>query len=63
MLTRRRLIAGTAALAAGSSTRAPAQSGVEGWPNRPIRVIFPTGAGGPSENFRLYADYMKAVFG
>ena len=63
MLTRRRLIAGTAALAAGSSTRGFAQSGVEGWPNRPIRVIFPTGAGGPSENFRLYADYMKGVFG
>src|SRR5258707_8735 len=59
MLTRRRLIAGTAALAAGSSTRGFAQSGVEGWPNRPIRVIFPTGAGGPSENFRHYAAYTK----
>jgi tripartite-type tricarboxylate transporter receptor subunit TctC len=63
MLTRRRLIAGTAVLAASPWTPTFAQSGVDGWPSRPIRVIFPTGAGGPSENFRLYADYMKAVFG
>src|SRR5262245_10853448 len=64
MLTRRRLLAGSTAVAAvGGSSRALAQSGVQGWPNRPIRVIFPTGAGGPSENFRLYAGYMKAVFG
>src|SRR5262245_4615371 len=63
MLTRRRLVAGTAALAASSSMPAFAQSGVPGWPSKPIRVVFPTGAGGPSENFRLYADYMRAVFG
>jgi tripartite-type tricarboxylate transporter receptor subunit TctC len=63
MLSRRRLLAGTTAFAVGGAMRARAESGVDGWPNRPIRVIFPTGAGGPSENFRLYADYMKAAFG
>ncbi|HEY4773606.1 MAG TPA: tripartite tricarboxylate transporter substrate binding protein [Xanthobacteraceae bacterium] len=63
MLTRRRFVAGTAALAAGGITCARAQSGVEGWPTRSIRVISPTGAGGPSENFRLYAEYLKAKFG
>src|SRR5262245_8015603 len=40
MLTRRRLLAGSTAVAAvGGSRRALAQSGVQGWPNRPIRVI------------------------
>jgi tripartite-type tricarboxylate transporter receptor subunit TctC len=63
MLTRRRLLAGSTVVAVGAWGNAFAQSGVNGWPSRPIRVIFPTGAGGPSENFRLYADYMKAAFG
>ena len=40
-----------------------AQSQVEGWPSKPIKVIFPTGAGGPSELFRMYAEYIKDKFG
>ena len=36
---------------------------VAGWPSRPVRVIAPSGAGGPSENFRLYADHLQNVFG
>ena len=36
---------------------------VDGWPARPVRVISPAGAGGPSANFRLYADQLQERFG
>ena len=42
---------------------ARAQTPPDGWPARPVRVIYPTGPGGPSDNFRLYADHLKAAFG
>ena len=61
MVTRRTFVAGAAASLASART-AGAQA-IDGWPSRPIRVVFPTGAGGPSENFRLYAEYLKAKFG
>jgi tripartite-type tricarboxylate transporter receptor subunit TctC len=61
MVTRRTFVAGAAAALASART-AGAQA-VDGWPSRPIRVVFPTGAGGPSENFRLYAEYLKSKFG
>jgi tripartite-type tricarboxylate transporter receptor subunit TctC len=62
MVTRRSFMAGAAA-AMATPTYAQAPAGVDGWPSRPIRVVFPTGPGGPSENFRLYAEYLKAKFG
>ncbi|MGH8514429.1 MAG: tripartite tricarboxylate transporter substrate-binding protein, partial [Gammaproteobacteria bacterium] len=34
-----------------------------GWPSRTVRVISPTGTGGPGQNFRFYADHLKSVFG
>ena len=62
MVTRRSFMAGAAAtLAAPAVAQAPA--GIDGWPSRPIRVVFPTGPGGPSENFRLYAEHLKAKLG
>jgi tripartite-type tricarboxylate transporter receptor subunit TctC len=65
MLTRRRFVgamAGSAGLAT-SSKSAPAQTPVDGWPSRSVRVISPTGTGGPGQNFRFYADHLKGVFG
>jgi len=61
MVTRRTFVAGAAAALAAA--RAAGAQSIDGWPSRPIRVVFPTGAGGPSENFRLYAEYLKAKFG
>jgi tripartite-type tricarboxylate transporter receptor subunit TctC len=66
MLSRRTLLAGTAAMAgaAVSGHRSPAQTTtVDGWPSRPVRVISPAGAGGPSGNFRLYVDHLQNRFG
>jgi tripartite-type tricarboxylate transporter receptor subunit TctC len=62
MITRRSFVAGTAALAASTSA-ANTQTSIDGWPARPVRVILPTGPGGPGENFRLFADHYKSVFG
>jgi tripartite-type tricarboxylate transporter receptor subunit TctC len=61
MLSRRHFMA-----VAGSAVAAPrafAQTQVEGWPSKPIKVIFPTGPGGPSELFRMYGEYIKDKFG
>jgi tripartite-type tricarboxylate transporter receptor subunit TctC len=64
MQTRRRFVgalgAGVLGLAAG---RAAAQSQIDGWPSRPVRVISPTATGGPGQNFRFYADNLKNTFG
>jgi tripartite-type tricarboxylate transporter receptor subunit TctC len=60
-------IAGAAGLAGLDPTRAPAQGTtpgtVDGWPARSVRVISPTGTGGPGQNFRFYADQLKESFG
>jgi len=65
MSTRRQFIgavaAGLAGLAAPARGQAPA--GLDGWPARSVRVISPTGTGGPGQNFRLYAEQLKDTFG
>jgi tripartite-type tricarboxylate transporter receptor subunit TctC len=65
MLTRRRVLSGaTATGIAAFGMDAWAQSKtVEGWPSRPVRVVSPTGSGGPSQNFRMYAEPLKETFG
>jgi tripartite-type tricarboxylate transporter receptor subunit TctC len=65
MTTRRNFMAltGAAGLAAGLGRSARAQGTVDGWPARTVRVISPTATGGPSQNFRLYADNLKSTFG
>jgi tripartite-type tricarboxylate transporter receptor subunit TctC len=63
MPTRRQAIAATACALIGSRLPAHAQATVEGWPSRGVRVISPTGTGGPGQNFRLYADHLKDTFG
>jgi tripartite-type tricarboxylate transporter receptor subunit TctC len=69
MSTRRQFIgavaAGLAGLAAPARAQAPgaAQAGLDGWPARSVRVISPSGTGGPGQNFRLYAEQLKDTFG
>jgi tripartite-type tricarboxylate transporter receptor subunit TctC len=65
MRTRRELVGMLAAAAglAGFTPRAYAQGPVDGWPSRSVRVISPTGTGGPGQNFRFYADELKEKFG
>jgi tripartite-type tricarboxylate transporter receptor subunit TctC len=65
MTTRRSFmsLAGAAGLSAGLGRSAQAQSTVDGWPARTVRVISPTATGGPGQNFRLYADNLKNIFG
>jgi tripartite-type tricarboxylate transporter receptor subunit TctC len=62
MVTRRSFVAGAAAFVS-SGRAAFGQTTVEGWPARPVRVVLPTGPGGPGENFRLFADHYKTAFG
>jgi tripartite-type tricarboxylate transporter receptor subunit TctC len=59
MITRRAVVAG---MAAGVAAPAMAQP-VGEWPSRPVRVVLPTGPGGPGENFRLFGEHFKTVFG
>src|SRR4051794_8279907 len=66
MITRRKLLTGSAAMAGLIGTGVPllAQTRtVDGWPNRAVRVIIPSGAGGPAETFRFYAEHLREVFG
>jgi tripartite-type tricarboxylate transporter receptor subunit TctC len=65
MRTRRQFVGllGASALAGLGSRPAGAQGQVDGWPSRSVRVISPTATGGPSQNFRFYADSLKATFG
>jgi tripartite-type tricarboxylate transporter receptor subunit TctC len=62
MFTRRAFLA-SAAAAPFAATPLSAQSQIDGWPSKPIRVVFPTGPGGPSEIFRLYGEYIRTKFG
>ncbi|HEY7662103.1 MAG TPA: tripartite tricarboxylate transporter substrate binding protein [Xanthobacteraceae bacterium] len=48
---------------ASAAARAQAPVTVSGWPTRSVRVVSPTGTGGPGQNFRLYADQLKDKFG
>ena len=69
MPTRRQFIAALAGSLAGANgpvrAQAPgaAPATVNGWPARSVRVISPTGTGGPGQNFRLYAEQLKDTFG
>ena len=65
MQTRRQFVGalGAASLAGYGARRAAAETTIDGWPSRSVRVISPTAAGGPSQNFRFYADNLKAAFG
>jgi tripartite-type tricarboxylate transporter receptor subunit TctC len=66
MPTRREFLgaaAGIAAVAGFGLERARAQQTIDGWPSRSVRVISPTGTGGPGQNFRFYADQLKDKFG
>ena len=66
MLTRRNVVGAIAGIGAAGLT-APraslAQGTVDGWPSHSVRVISPTGTGGPGQNFRFYADQLKETFG
>jgi tripartite-type tricarboxylate transporter receptor subunit TctC len=64
MLTRRRLIALSAAstLVPNFLTRARAQSGT--WPNRPLHLIVPLAPGGPTDTVaRVLADQLSKLWG
>lgn len=63
MLNRRAFLVATAGAGLAAAQRPAAAEQINGWPSKPIRVIFPTGAGGPSEIFRMYGEYMKDIFG
>jgi tripartite-type tricarboxylate transporter receptor subunit TctC len=63
MLTRRGFLASAAATPFVAGSSAVAQTQVDGWPSKPIRVVFPTGPGGPSDIFRLYGEVIKDKFG
>ncbi len=55
---RRLLVA--AAVALSSS---PLLAQVPGWPTKPVRVVVPSGAGGPSDTFaRIMAEHMSRTF-
>jgi tripartite-type tricarboxylate transporter receptor subunit TctC len=63
MLTRRRLIAssGAAACAAGFAERAAA---ADAWPDRPVHLIVPLAAGGPTDTVaRILADRLSKTLG
>ena len=58
-----RAAAGIAGVAGFGLELAQAQQTIDGWPSRSVRVISPTGTGGPGQNFRFYADQLKDRFG
>jgi tripartite-type tricarboxylate transporter receptor subunit TctC len=66
MIARRKFLTGSAAMAglvgAGMPLFGQART-VDGWPARPVRVIIPSGAGGPAETFRFYAEHLHEAFG
>src|SRR5882724_8729613 len=63
MPTRREFMGAVGAAGLLAPACALAQGTVDGWPSRSVRVISPTGTGGPGQNFRFYADQLKENFG
>ena len=65
MSTRRQFIGALAGglTCLGGTARAQTPGTLDGWPARSVRVISPTGTGGPGQNFRLYAEQLKDAFG
>ncbi|MFN0162633.1 MAG: Bug family tripartite tricarboxylate transporter substrate binding protein [Burkholderiales bacterium] len=60
--TRRRRLIGAAA-AAPLATLAPASRAQADWPARPVRLVVPSGAGGPTDTFaRLFSDHFAKAF-
>lgn len=63
MITRRRLVTGSAAIAAASTIARPA-IGQAGWPNRPVSIAIPFTPGGGADTIaRLVAIKMSEVLG
>jgi tripartite-type tricarboxylate transporter receptor subunit TctC len=64
MINRRRLIATSAAALVGPSLLAHAQSGAEGWPSRPVRLVVPFPPGGGTDNVgRILNARLSEVWG
>lgn len=67
MSTRRRLLAGLltmGALGLGAASQAQVPAGVQGFPNRPIKIVVPYAAGGPSDIVtRVVAQRMSTFLG
>ncbi|MGB6534841.1 MAG: tripartite tricarboxylate transporter substrate binding protein [Xanthobacteraceae bacterium] len=66
MLTRRRLtaLAATSALAPGLLSRTVRAQGGSAWPNRPVHLIVPIAAGGPTDtNARIVAHQLSKIWG
>lgn len=62
MLTRRRLIAASAATVFAPSVLRVARAGA--WPDRPVHLIVPIAAGGPTDtNGRLLAEQLSKIWG
>jgi tripartite-type tricarboxylate transporter receptor subunit TctC len=62
--TRRHLMASTAAALAATALPATAQTAAPAWPTRPVRLVSPYGAGGPSDILtRVLGDFMAARLG
>jgi tripartite-type tricarboxylate transporter receptor subunit TctC len=64
MITRRKLLAASAAAMVGSSVSARAQSGAEGWPSRPVRLIIPFPPGGGNDVVgRILSPRLTEIWG
>jgi tripartite-type tricarboxylate transporter receptor subunit TctC len=62
--SRRQLVLGAAAAAAGAVLPAGAHAQAAGWPNRPVRVIVPFPPGGLTDAYaRMYAEQLSRKFG
>src|ERR1700761_9540669 len=64
MLTRRRLIASSAAAASAAGLSRTAARADAAWPNRPVHLIVPLAAGGPTDTVaRVLADRLSQTWG
>ena len=64
MVTRRDFMLAAALTGAVPPAFGQAPAGQGNWPAaKPVRVIIPSGAGGPAENFRIYADHFRDALG
>jgi tripartite-type tricarboxylate transporter receptor subunit TctC len=64
MINRRRLIAASTAALVGPSVLAHAQTGAEGWPSRPVRLVVPFPPGGGTDNVgRILNARLSEVWG